>query len=58
MTHALQLLVAAGVAVGLAVFALYRDKKEHQDSRQASIYFPEHKEDGERREGAAMSRVR
>jgi hypothetical protein len=57
MTQALQLLVAAGVAIGLAVFALRRDKKEHCDARQRDIYFPEPKEHDERQRGAAMSHI-
>jgi hypothetical protein len=56
MTQALQLLVAAGVAIGLAVFALHRDKKEHADERQSSIYFPKQQEQSHR--GAAMSQLR
>jgi hypothetical protein len=57
MTQALQLLVAAGVAVGLAVFALRRDKREHRDARQRDIYFPDPKEHDKQQRGAAMSRI-
>jgi hypothetical protein len=56
MTQWLQLLVAAGVAVGAAWFALYKDKKEHIDDRQDSIAFPD--ESDHNRRGAAMSRLR
>jgi hypothetical protein len=58
MTQLLQLLVFVGAIVGLIAFGFYRDKREHEDARQRSIYFPNHKNDERGHEGAAMSRVR
>lgn len=56
MTPFLQLLVAVGVAVCGAVIALRIDKKEHCDSRQHQIPFPEQNDDLQHR-GVAMSRL-
>jgi hypothetical protein len=57
MTQLLQLLVFVGAIVGLIAFGFYRDKREHEDARQRSIYFPKQDHEHER-EGAAMSHVR
>jgi hypothetical protein len=56
MTQLMQLLVFVGAIAGLIAFGFYRDKREHEDSRQTSIYFPEQRNEVPRR-GAAMSRV-
>ena len=57
MTPFLQLLVAVAVAIVGSIVALRIDKKEHGDSRQHHIHFPEQNEDHEQR-GVAMSRAR
>jgi len=41
MTQVLQLLTVLAVGVGLACYALIQDRREHADSRQASIPFPQ-----------------
>lgn len=56
MTQLLQLLVFVGAIAGLIAFGFYRDKKEHEDSRQTSLFFPEKRDEVPRR-GAAMSRI-
>lgn len=56
MTVILQLLVFVGAISGLIAFGFYRDKREHTDSNQRSIYFPKQDHDHEH-EGAAMSRT-
>ena len=40
MTQVLQLLTVLAVGAGLACYALIQDRREHADSRQASIAFP------------------
>ena len=59
MTQLLQLLVVVGGLTCLVIYGLIKDKKEHPDSRQTEIYFPEHpSEDADKRhQGAAMSRL-
>jgi hypothetical protein len=56
MTVALQLLAFIAAIVGLILFGVYRDRKEHKDARQSEIYFPE-RDDNEKHQGAAMSRI-
>jgi len=56
MILAWQLLVFVAAIAGLIIFGFYRDKKEHTDERQRSIYFPDQREQSHR--GAAMSRLR
>lgn len=59
VTPFLQLLVAAGVAISGTFIALWIDKKEHCDSRQTNIHFPERRNDDEHEHrGVAMSRLR
>jgi hypothetical protein len=59
MTQLLQLLVVVAGLSCLVIYGLIRDKKEHPDSPQTEIYFPEHpSENAEKRhQGAAMSRL-
>lgn len=40
MTQVLQLLTVLAVGAGLACYAFFQDRREHADSRQASISFP------------------
>jgi hypothetical protein len=58
MTATLQLLVFVAAVVALVVFGFYRDRREHADLRQGSLYFPEHKDnEAQNHRGAAMSRL-
>ncbi len=62
MTQALQALLILGVVYGLAKWGLYRGRKEREreqcDVRQASIHFPDARQDDEQQHrGVAMSHL-
>jgi len=65
-TAILQLLVFVIVAFSFAIFVLWKDRREHrakvereaQEDLQGSLYFSEHRSEGERdHRGVAMSRL-
>jgi hypothetical protein len=54
---ALQLLAVAASMGAVVAYGFARDRREHKDVRQQSIYFPEHRsaDDEHEHRGAAMS---
>ena len=55
---ALQLLAIAAAMGAVVAYGFIRDRQEHKDARQQSIYFPEHRTDDDRdHRDAAMSQL-
>jgi len=61
VTQALQILTIIGVALGLAWYGLWRDRRDDSDPRQRSIVFPDESESTQdkqdRSQHAAMARL-